>query len=132
MPLQQMRDGKRRKRGEQTEVVTALSDCVCDGYRRGTSLSHHLLWSFFFFFFTPDVEWDNDCQGRINATTLPEHTHIDSYTHTHIRTLIHTHKGVLEACCKTIFCSIVSIFMDKNGILILGDQRSSKTFTSSH
>ena len=44
--LQQMRGGKRTKRGKQSEVATALSNCVHEGERRGTCPSH-LLWSYF-------------------------------------------------------------------------------------
>lgn len=67
----------------------------------GGALLFPIIFYGLFFFFTPDVEWDNDCQGRINATTLPEHTHIDSYIHTHIRTLIHTHtKGFLKHAAR--------------------------------
>lgn len=102
-----MRDGKRGKRGEQTEV--AILHCVCEGCRRGTSLSHHLLSSYFFTYFVYNKTITAD-----GAATLPKHTHT----------------RVLEAAASQYF-ALLSPFSYKKGILILGDQRSSKTIYSS-
>lgn len=55
-PLQQMRDGKRTKCTKQAEVATVMSNLVHEGERRGTSPSHHHLWSFFM----ASLEQDSD------------------------------------------------------------------------
>ncbi len=71
-----MRDGKRTKRGEQTEVAAARSNCVRGGEGRGTtSPPHHRLWSFFLWL----VQNKTASGGKWSVKPAWTHTHTYGY-----------------------------------------------------